>query len=314
MCMSWEQDAQKAGELYPLMQKNDMEACCQLLELVDRYALGAVRSQLKEYGIYDQELEQEILAEGCMTVCRKLSDGFWAATDKVLAEDVLRYCVGIYRRLAVRYGTKKAEELVHSQSLDALEENGMPAKVSDGQNWDPFVHFLKKEQSELIRRVIHMYMSEFFDFRREPYMLLCLGYAKILSHIVGDENKNNAIDWAFQYMGDHSVEQLSLEFADQYNRSDSEHHYQWGERYQKNLQKGYVCEDGGMVLMSDLVITEEFDPKAASQWCIRVNKAIIDTMAQQVLKDPSLTEVLMEYADFKVAANKARMKKKKKGE
>ena len=77
----------------------------------------------------------------------------------MLAEDVLRYCVGIYRRLAVRYGTKKAEELVHSQSLDALEENGMPAKVSDGQNWDPFVHFLKKEQSELIRRVIHMYMS-----------------------------------------------------------------------------------------------------------------------------------------------------------
>ena len=308
--MSWEQDSKKAAELYPLMQKNDMDACGLLLELIERYAGAAVKSQLKDYNIYDTELEQEIMAEGCVTVCRKLSEGFWQSDERIAPEDVLRYCVGIYRRLAVRYGTKKAEELVHSQSLEGMEEGGQPLKTVSDPQGNPFDYFWKKEQFQIISQVIHMYMTEFFDFKREPYMLLCLGYAKILSHIIGDENKNNAVDWAFQYMKDHNVGQLSEEFKEEFNSSDREHQYEWGERYLKNLNKAYICEDEEVIPVSDIVITEEFHTKAASQWCIRVNKAIIDKIASSILKDPTMTEILMEYADFKAAANKVKSRKK----
>ncbi len=308
--MSWETDAKKAGELYPLIQKNDVEACGQLLEIIERHALGVIRKQLKEYQIYDGELEQEILTEGCVQVYRKMSEGFWVANEQFKPEDTLAYCMGIYRMLTVRYGTKKIEELSKTQSLEGMEEAGQPVKVSKQQEHDPFEAFLRKEEFETIGKIIHMYMSEFFDFRREPYMLLCLGYAKILSHIISDENKNNAVDWAFAQMSDRNIEELSREFLDTYNRSDKTHQYQWGERYKENLKKAYRCSDMDVIRVAEIIITEEFNRKDASQWCIRVNKAIIDALAKKALEDPTMTELLMNYADFRNAVNKAKNGKK----
>ena len=105
--MSWETDAKKAGELYPLIQKNDVEACGQLLEIIERHALGVIRKQLKEYQIYDGELEQEILTEGCVQVYRKMSEGFWVANEQFKPEDTLAYCMDCTLRDQKNRGTQQ---------------------------------------------------------------------------------------------------------------------------------------------------------------------------------------------------------------
>lgn len=65
-----------------------------------------------------------------------------------------------------------------------------------------------------------------------------------------------------------------------------------------------------VIRVAEIIITEEFNRKDASQWCIRVNKAIIDALAKKALEDPTMTELLMNYADFRNAVNKAKNGKK----
>lgn len=308
--MSFETDARRAYALVDDIRRNNVEACHELMEILERYNRPVVRKTMKEIGIYyEPELEEDILIEGNIKLLAKLTEGFDVLNETFQPENMLKYCQGFYKNVALQLCGKYIRERQKVHSIQAMEEEGKQFENIKNQTADPAEKMIRREYMDLIRTIIHMYMMEFFHFRREPYMLLCLGYAKILSHILDNKKTDNAVGWAFQKMDDRNVRELSEEFRDLYNRSQ-EYQYIWGKEYMDNLKKPYKTRNNDIISIEDIIITEEFNGKEVSQWCIRINKSILKEVMKKILNDPSMVEHLMEYTAFRNAMKMVKNGKK----
>lgn len=293
---------QTAYRLY-CEEKSD-SSFSKLITLLDAYCLSWVRKELWKTDCYTEENEHSILQESRLAVWNYISKD---CRDNILRETFAYYAFGIYKNKTldvIRKISRKRAKWGEDESLDkTIGENektlgdSLPSKEFDGEK--------NQEVRKMYEMLFHTYCMTFMGSTTFPPRSLALFYARVLPHLLHinhnidtiPDTKATSAKWAFEKMGDSTVDQLK-ENSEKLLQREVSKDLIWCEEFVNQLEKTIDIESR-KVILRDVIYTSVYDKGKIEDWADYMHKATTKAAINFVLNNHELLSLVKEYVSQK---------------
>lgn len=310
--------------LFEPVMRNDMQALEEVLKIIGSNTYQMVKGRLSAMGFNSESDIDEVMQNAREEILKMAFRGF---PPKVNADGLFGYLVRVVENCIKNYRRQRffAYNTEEESGLENLGENDF--EYMEGA---PEENVLSLEKMDIEKQVIRYYIKALSDTNKVPYQVITYCYAVLIPQIfkrtqnmdilnkvnqisgresgektsfyeeetnyLGGEIARNSVvlmNWAMDAMYNQSVEFLSREYIELYNREplDGEE-FEWGNLYKEAMEKLYknTC-------IRKLVITEEFDKDAIKNWPSRVITALLKDTEELLYHDTEFRQKSAGYIE-----------------
>jgi len=275
-----------------------------MITLLDAYCLPWVRKELWKTDCYTEENEHSVLQESRLAVWNYISKD---CRNNIERETFAYYAFGIYKNKTldvIRKISKKRAKWGEDKSLDEpIGDNektlgdSLPSREYDSEK--------NKEVRKMYEMLFHTYCMTFMSSTTFPPRSLALFYARVLPHLLHinhnidtiPDTKATSAKWAFEKMGDSTVNQLKVN-SEEFLKREVSKDLIWCEEFVNQLQKTIDIESR-KVRLKNVIYTTVYDKGKIEDWADYMHKATTKAAISFVLNNQELLSLVKEYVSQK---------------